>query len=523
METGQLQESSASFVLRLVSRVSRFSALDAFLFLFILNLVLQPLVEPDFGWHLRAGLDFLQSGGRLPATDPYSHTMPDWPWVEHAWLTDAVLAWLYTTAGPLAVIGCFAAVTAGAFLLASRTDAAGLTSRLLAVLACLWVALPFLGARTQMISLLGLAAVLWVAQREGHRPLLWGLPPLFLLWANLHGGFMAGLFVLALICVASAALCLLGRRNPFSRAEAGPGPLGTEEPTWTSVGRLTLVTIVSALVTLINPYGWRLHAEIVSSLTDREMIEILHEWQPVSLDQRAGVLFLAYVLGFGLLGALACRRVQPVQWTTVLVFLLLSLRHWRNVPLFLLVSVPLAAEWLAASGARLKELLRSRRPGVARAPKQAQLAAAGLAVVLLGSLGAGHLQRVVFCGLDPPGFFRGTSYPIEAVQWIREHRALLGERLYNDYGVGGFLLWWLPEEKIFIDGRMPAWRIGDRRILSDYVALTAGDPPALGVLDKYRVDWALVERRSRLDRRLEDHPGWGRLYVDTKVALYVRQ
>jgi hypothetical protein len=520
VETGQLQESSASFVSRLASHVSRFSALDALLFLFILNLVLQPLVEPDFGWHLRAGLDFLQSGGRLPATDPYSHTMPDWPWVEHAWLTDAVLAWLYTTAGPLAVIVCFAVVTAGAFLLASRTDAAGLTSRLLAVLACLWVALPFLGARTQMISLLGLAAVLWVA---GRPCVLWALPPLFLLWANLHGGFMAGLFVLALIAVASAALCLLGRQNRFNRAEARPGRLDIWESTWTSVGRLTLVTIVSALVTLINPYGWRLHEEIVLSLTDREMIEILHEWQPVSLEQRAGVLFLAYVLAFGVLGALVCRRAQPNRWTLVVVFLLLSLRHWRNVPLFLLVSVPLAAEWLAASGARLRELLRARLPGVARAPKRAQLAAAVLAVLLLASLGSGHLERVVFCGLDPPGFFRGTSYPIEAVQWIREHRALLGERLYNDYGVGGFLLWWLPEEKIFIDGRMPAWRIGDRRILSDYVALTAGDPPALGVLDKYRVEWALVERKAHLDRRLEDHPGWGRVYEDAKVAVYVRR
>src|SRR5688572_31115519 len=69
----------------------RYPALDALLLFFLLNLVLQPLVEPDFGWHLRTGLDLLRNGWRLPECDPYSHTMPDWPWVEHAWLTDGLI------------------------------------------------------------------------------------------------------------------------------------------------------------------------------------------------------------------------------------------------------------------------------------------------------------------------------------------------------------------------------------------------------------------------------------------------
>ncbi|HJU04774.1 MAG TPA: hypothetical protein VJ692_06430, partial [Nitrospiraceae bacterium] len=64
-----------------------FPSLDALLLLMLANLSLQPLVDPDFGWHLRTGLDLIATG-RLPKTDPYSHTMPDWPWVEHAWLMD---------------------------------------------------------------------------------------------------------------------------------------------------------------------------------------------------------------------------------------------------------------------------------------------------------------------------------------------------------------------------------------------------------------------------------------------------
>ncbi|MBI3604319.1 MAG: hypothetical protein HY205_07740, partial [Nitrospirae bacterium] len=148
-------------------------------------MALQPLVEPDFGWHLRTGLDLLNNGWRLPSTDPYSHTMTDWPWVEHAWLTDSLIGLLYQglgSAGPLAAIGFFAAAVTGAFLVSARLAQAGRTYRLLAVAGSFWVALPFLGARTQLVTLLGVAVVLrlWSCYRAGRLSHLWAIPPL--LW-----------------------------------------------------------------------------------------------------------------------------------------------------------------------------------------------------------------------------------------------------------------------------------------------------------------------------------------------------
>jgi hypothetical protein len=125
-------------------------------------------------------------------------------------------------------------------------------------------------------------------------------------------------------------------------------------------------------------------------------------------------------------------------------------------------------------------------------------------------------------GLTPTKFFETTEYPIEAVQWIQKHRSELGARLYNDYGFGGFLLWWLPDEKIFIDGRMPAWRIGDRWIFYDYMALTSREPPVLGVLDKYAVDWAMTAAGGPLDRALNEQTTWRVRYADDKVRIYAR-
>lgn len=483
---------------------------------------MHPLVDPDFGWHLRAGLDLPSHGWRMPATDPYSHSVPEWPWVEHAWLTDGVIGVLYAglgRAGPLAVVLLFGIVTASAFLLAASPARAGRTARYLAGIIVLYVALPFLGGRTQMVTLLGLGLVLRTVSRylHGQSGALWTLPPLFLLWANLHGGFTAGLFLLGLIAAAEAAKAGLAALSPPWRERVTPR---IEEPSLTprQIGWLLAVAAGSALLTLLNPYGWRLHGEIYASLTDRFMIDTLHEWQPLSLEHRAGRTYSLYLGGLALGMAAWYRRIEPTRWVVWAVFGGLSVLHWRNIPFFPLISVSLTAELLARGGDPIAGRLRSS------AWAKAWVATAMLAAaVFTGTVGHDLVRDAVRSGLDPAAYFRHTGYPIEAVAWIREHPGQVGSRMYNDYGLGGFLLWWLPEHKVLIDGRMPAWRVGDRRIFYDYVALTAREPPALGVLEKYRVDWAITEADSVLARALAAEGSWRERYRDPKVVIFVKQ
>jgi hypothetical protein len=496
----------------------RFIALEALFLLVVINLALQPLTEPDFGWHLRSGLDLVASGGRLPDTDPYSHTMPDWPWVEHAWLTDLLIGRLYHgfgRAGALAIIVMFGCITAGAWGVAGLTARAGPEVRLCACSASLWVALPFLGARTQLITVFGMAVLGWMLHRirNGASHLIWWLPALFLLWGNLHGGFTAGLFLLAVVIGLFWLRPLLARVWPALRSLS-------DEPALPAAvhRRLIAAAGMSAAITLVNPYGWRLHREILESLADRFMIETLQEWQSPSLETVAGQLFLSYLLALAV--AMLCwyRRIEPVRWGVLLVFLALACRHFRNIPLFLIVSLPLLAEVLQEALDRMNQRVLVRQVAASWWRGGWMLV---LATVLL-VLGPGHLQRVWRSGVDPAGFFRATSYPIEAVEWVRHHRDRVGTKLYNEYGHGGFLLWWLPDEKIFIDGRMPAWHLGSRWILRDYVALNSGGPDSTAVLDKYDVDWAIVKGNGPVSGALEQRPMWRKQYEDEKVQIYVK-
>lgn len=504
-------------------RNSRLSAFDLLLLVFILNLAVQPPVDPDFGWHLRTGLDLLENNWQLPATDPYSHTVPEWRWVEHAWLSDVVVGAIYqawTPYGLLAVMLLYGAISAWTFLWVAETARSGRSARFVAVAAALWVVLPFIGVRTQMLSLLGLGAVwwIWARFRAGRFRTLWACPGVFLLWANLHGGFTAGLLLLGLVLGVSAGLRLIGDSGT-SRLAGLRARLRAEALPWASIRHLALVAVVCAGVTLLNPYGWRLHGEIIESLTDQFMLETLHEWQAVSPDTRAGRYFLLYAGALAIAAGWLYRRVEPVRWVVLGAFGILALRHLRNIPLFVLLSVPLWAELLEACLQKALALAPMGREAVKRWQLAVTFALGFFAVVM----GSDHLKNVATAGLSPVHYYQASDYPIEAIMWIREHPEQAGARMYNDYGYGGFLLWWLPEKKIFIDGRMPTWREGDRWIFYDYVALTNWDPPSVGVLDKYAVDWGLTARGTALERALRNRPPWKSVYEDRKAVIFVRQ
>ena len=493
--------------------------LDLLLLGFALNLTLQPLVEPDFGWHLRAGLDLVAHGWTVPDTDPYSHTMPDWRWVEHAWLTDGLLGLLYLglePAGALGVILFFGIVTALAWWIAAGQASVPRTYRLAAMVASLWVALPFLGARTQLISLLGVAVLLriWRQIQRGRRQWIWVLPALFVCWANLHGGFTAGLFL--------SGVLIFGALLERICADSWPALAASlDEPVlaWEDLRQVVLALGIAAVLTWLNPYGWRLYVEIYDSLMDRYMIETLREWQPVSFQGWAGQAYGFYLAGLAFVVVGWYRRVEPVRWLMLAVLLALSLLHWRNITLFLIVSVPLVAELLPLATATCLQWV----PALKTYATVILLAFTIVASSGLFLLGPEHVSHVWRAGTSPQDYFEQSDYPIEAVRWIRSHHEEIGTRLYNDYGYGGFLLWQLPGEKIFIDGRMPAWRIGDRRIFQDYMDLNREHSPEISILDRYRVDWALIPRGSGLALALESHPLWKVLYADGKAVILRRQ
>jgi hypothetical protein len=162
--------------------------------------------QNDTFWHLRTGADIWRTG-QIPRVDSYSHTFPGAPWPDHEWLSQALMYGAYRVGGmPGLTLACalcvwgFIAIVYRLMVGPRLTRAVPLAIGLL-IGCCVW------SLRPQVLTLLLLAVLAWLLVYER----LWILPPLFLLWANAHGGVVLGGLVLASAWAAAALRWWLSR------------------------------------------------------------------------------------------------------------------------------------------------------------------------------------------------------------------------------------------------------------------------------------------------------------------------
>jgi hypothetical protein len=357
------------------------------------------------------------------------------------------------------------------------------------------------------LSLVVLAVI--HAYRRGAPVAVLALLPLTVaLWVNLHYGFIFGVGMCLLYAGCETAKTLLGLPDALPRRR---------------VVALAAAAGLALLASLANPQG--LHAlTFPFTIVGREGAwrnEIV-EWMPPALfssEEFSPLLFGPWLLGQGaaflLVLALAPRRVDVSDTLLVAVTTAMALTSRRFVPLATLVSVPLLARNLALVRERLSLPLTER----ARVVTAAVLALAA----------TGHIawRAVPEVRQDfAPGLFegmtRGFFFPQAAVEFLRLNP--LPARLYHLYTWAGYLLYFDPDRRVFIDGRAHAvypidfWRESYR--------VEVGDPGWDAVLDKYQVNVVLWPsgfaggRHRILLQQLATSPSWVRVYDDGHSAVF---
>ena len=234
-------------------------------------------LDPDLGWHVRAGQYMVQTRSVI-RHDPFSWTMPGYPWVDHEWATDTVTALLYG-AGGLTALGLVMALViaaAAVFVFLNRgRDVPPGTQAMVVLVLFVVVMPPIIGIRPQMLSLMFLALVALLTSRNlaagrWSSRLVWLLPLLFCAWANMHGGFAAGLLYLAIVWFARAV-----EAAQRARQERGD-VLGAIRR---NAGQLGVVILACIAATFVNAYGSAIYREIFQTATDKLEMARIGEWQ----------------------------------------------------------------------------------------------------------------------------------------------------------------------------------------------------------------------------------------------------
>lgn len=442
----------------------------------------------DLGWHLAAG-DLIRQQGNIPFQDSWSFTSGGRQWFNLSWLWDVFASLLFQHANfaglMLFVVGSGAVIVGYLTFICLSSGASPIAVCISVLSACLlypaFAAYPniYLAVSPNISTML--FSVIFYGECLRRTRCVFLLPAVMLLWANLHGGFLLGLFIIGVF----GGVALL-RRD------------------WASFKIYGVVGGACFIATFINPLGWHIYEGLTTVLGHFSQ-RYITEWWPyyrnISMPGSApGItyicIFIALELGYG---GFSLKEPRLVSW----IFLFLGLYQFRYMAFFFIFStIPLAVHLDGLLVKRLKNL-----------DVQKSLLAAGVVIACALPLVYARLP-----GLDLPPMLSEQD-----VRYLETH--FPHARLLNHWNYGGILIFRdrgaIP---VFVDGR--ASTAYPDALLRDYFPLgqvEVNEAAWDAVLDKYQIDTVLwVRTHEELRRFLVEKRGWKEAYTGLYASIYVK-
>jgi hypothetical protein len=443
------------------------------------------LIDPDTMWQITVG-QWILDHRMVPETDVYSFTMRGQPWISTQWLAQVIYAKTYAVAGWSGPVVTAAGAIAATFALFAKFLNRRLSesTTLVFVAAALALSVPHLLARPHVLAMPVMVA--WVggliaAADRRDAPSFW-LLPLMALWANLHGGFVFGLVLIAPIALDAVVNADVSRRKSLVRR-------------WAAFG---LAALAAGCCT---PYGWNALLASQKILGLGGALPLIMEWRPANFTS-IGALEICLLLGIGL------ALFRGVKLPPLRIVLLLGLLH------------------MALSQERAAEMLALLAPLVLAGPLAKQIGGADVSNqngvppmrgMLFASIAAALLAGTfLFASVHPfEPHTRGS--PVAAVAALKK---LNLTRVFNDYDFGGYLI--ANGVAPFIDGRTELY--GEKFFVDHNAASGLMEPENLfRLLDQYRIEATLMRTQSAATKLLDHIDGWQKVYADDIATIHLRK
>ena len=488
------------------------AALCAWVLLLAIYQLAETTADPDLWGHVVFGQQMLQAGA-IERTEMYSWTASGQPFINHEYGADLILGSAHLLFGGAGILLLKLGVGLLTFMLCLRIAARDLSwpasaaAWLFGAIAIVEISFGF-AARPQIFTALCLVLLLILLRRihEGARWWALALPPLFVLWINIHGGALAGVGLILLATGASTLQVLWTRyRSPTSdrKQVASSSHLNTVLALW-----LASLGVITAL--FCNPWGAGLVRWLIKSvLWFRPEIE---EWNPAPFGwDHAALFILIAVSAFAWTASRRRRRLWELAVCGA--FAVLALRSVRNAPLFGIVALALVPPHLADALARFRDhfggLLQVWRQRITQK----------LAIVALVISAAGIAIATFILHKDHPLTMEvpRARYPVAAVDFIRARA--LGGKLLVFFDWGDMAIFHLPGCPVSIDGRLDACY--SRPLITAHWKLYNGEEVDQKVLPVAQADLALLPSNLAGTLALSKQPGWQIVYFDNTAALLV--
>ena len=497
--------------------------LIVFGFIFILISITLPFNDPDFYWHIKTG-EYIFSTRTLPTVDIFSFTMAGQPWVLHEWLSQLILYWVSSTFGLPGLRVLTGLLFIPAFYLVNRlsyTLNTNLFRTTMLTGAFMILSFPSCSPRPQLFTFLFLAIFVYVLFRLKYlddRSKLIILPLIMVIWANTHGGYLIGLVLMGIIWVTELAQTFFNK----SRGEALPGHFKA----------LSITLVVTVMASLLTPYTYELWLYPFQVMGLDAAKVFITEWQSPDFHDLLYQAYLAAIMVYGAVLVYSNRKPDLTEAALSGSFIFLGFLATRNIPLTVLVIIPLFALFarhiaFASSSQHLRaevststnrdSMLFDRSAQSNSAPVKNQSGIAGWAFISLCVIAAILIYRNE--EQQDPAVKLNETLPVAAVAFIKEND--ITGRMFNNYNYGGFLIYeFYPDQKVFIDGRADMY--GDE-LMWEYMNIYNGGENWKELFDKHSIDYALVGKQAPISQLLQLSGEFVSVHEDSGHVLLVRK
>ncbi len=502
-------------------------------------LSLKSLREPDLWWIFRTG-EWIFENFQVPRMDHFSYTMQGEEWINVKWGFE-VIAYLFQQIGGPSFVYCFQAIVTVISLLLTRKifltfhkplfpnntnyPQIGLIVSVIMGL----IAWEFrINGRPEMVShclVLGFTTILINYQEKPHKAIFW-LIPLQVLWTNLHEAYGTGIIMLGAFTAGAWFDYWLFQRSIINKVNF--------KPLW-----LTATLILAILAMAVNPRGiemiihpWDIFQQLGANKYTTELFGFTHPnyWQyqaylnflffGITLitlflpfnkeDERARPWFLRPLAHFG-----------SGYLLFLAMFFYLSLTAYRNIPFFILVSIPIAAlgiqsiiRWLSQQSNFYRQNLQSLG-----------YFGWGLTLILCLAFYASIPTNTYYDALDRNDRYgqqvNVVKNPVGASRFIKENE--IEGRCFSGYLTSSYLMWDLrPDFKTFIDLR--DLDVFPKDFFNRFAQMTKY-PEVFNQADSlYGFDYVVLHRLNfkPLHKHLHQSPDFKLVFADPVALVYLK-
>jgi hypothetical protein len=467
--------------------------------------------DPGTFWHTVVGRQILASH-ELIYQDTFTFTFAGQPWVAHQWLGECLMALIDKIDGLDSLLLTTVTILAALYTwLVHRLIGQGLHWSLAVVVGVMTIAASsnhfHIRPHLATIVFLGLTYGFlcdYEMGRIGFRTLLW-LVPIYLVWTNVHGGMLGGLATMVLAVAGWTFVKLIGWESPVS---------------YRQVVSWSLLILACGLTIFINPYGLAL-PRAWFEIMHADLPEIIVEHAPLNFAKPEGMMILLFGLVYLAILAGVFPTKPRVTWLIPLVWFYLACTRIRHSPLFAVTAgLALAdmlphtrwARWLARPGSDLfiypdKSLAATRRGALRLVPYLLPV----LAVVSVFFLLINRVPAIVIplgpLEIATPGHgcakLDPDYWPVELLPELERYQSSQsnGTPIFNEYLFGGFLIYYTPGYRVFVDDRCELFGY---QWLNDYVEVEQGKRDEKVQFQKWKreyptFDFALTRPDSAFD------------------------